>query len=235
MAVQIGSIWSNIRSAYLNSKFFWWAVTIVVPIIFVYFGVKVTPEKVPAIIVAISLFSTAAWSYINLLFPATWQSNSVFGNKIAVYLMFLTLFVIILIFSAGIVAFYASKIVRDDFSPNSLYVSGVELGNVGRIVDFVLEYHAIVFVGLFTLIDLLVLWGSNRSHDGWRRRFSNIIVFIDAPILLGLLIVDTLLKNATGSGREFSFYFFEAGAIAFQLLVGTIFAMVLDVVEDERA
>ena len=57
-----------------------------------------------------------------------------------------------------------------------------------------------------------------------RKKFSNVVLFVDVPILLSMLFIETLFHPIITT----SFYFFEAGVVSFQLIVGSFSVIALD-------
>lgn len=236
MAAKLGSISANSYHFFCKAPFISWTCIGILPLAAVLAWGNVGTDKIPALIVAMSLFSTAAWTYWHLLIPVVRDNKEIFGENNPIFVWFITFSVVLFIFSAYLILLYGWHVfLRDDFQPSDIYHFGD--GGLGSRLfsDLVLHHHGFVFILLYTIVDIFVWWGAAKSHDGWRRRFANIVVFVDAPILFGIAAISFFIRPLMEAPNTHSYYFFESGAIAFQLLVGTLLVIALNLVAEDQA
>ncbi len=101
-----------------------------------------------------------------------------------------------------------------------------EAAGISFVIRSLVYFHFLLFVLFFFLID--IVFAICLPNVGDKLRFKRVILFVDIPIIcaiLGTLAIKHGMENPKSPELSDAF---EAGAIAFQLVSGTIAAYLLD-------
>jgi hypothetical protein len=96
-------------------------------------------------------------------------------------------------------------------------------GGVDAFRAWIMEYHFAVYVGVFSLIDIVFCTLSPKRLE--RLKFRRVILFIDFPIACAIAGIVLLRRTVITDGSAMAF---ESGAIGFQLMSGSVAAYLLD-------
>lgn len=173
-------------------------------------------------VVFVSIITTTVYSFFFLIAPEFRSDRGL--SRWGAFLLSLVLFVA-LISSVLLASIYFDRtFLHKDVSQTYVYVVSQKLLPVPFAVNKFLSFHFGFFILLFVLIDIIFAWCSPKYSE--QLRFLKVIWFIDIPIILGVLVVVALtltLGQTQGNGDAF-----EAGAISFQFIIGSIGAYVMD-------
>lgn len=173
--------------------------------------------KLPAphhFLVSIAILSTAFYSVFAMLVPSMLSSRgfrSGFASGVVVGLIIFA-FLVSIIFSAS----YFNSAVGSSFIRVSLSDSA------HRSFEYILHLHGLIFVSLFTAVDLVYM--CQHSDEDVRRSFRRVIFLIDAPMLGAVAVTEIVVGPFMGSHQEI----FSAGCVSFQFVVGSIQVLIME-------
>lgn len=192
------------------------------------FGKQLTisSQTIPALIVMFAISSTSIWSYWFLLAPVV-RTFKRQGSLSSV--TFQCLFWTANVSSAILFVVYGYSVVVSDVHNGTQHVLDDVFAQLGVIGNILHSIHLVLFVGIYTLMDWIVARFGDDDDD--RAMFSSVVMFVDVPILLTMIVITTVLRPALGGYA----YFFEAGAISFQLIAGSLAVVGLEYLEKREA
>lgn len=189
-------------------------------------------ERYHYFIVLVSVITTVFYSFVFLIAPEfqTGRGLSRCGAWLLAILLFISLVVSAILISIYVDLTFSTR------SVENLYVNEAFVGafnplfsgsennishTVRLFVSGLVEAHFFIFVFVFFLIDVVFVLYSPKPEE--RVRFRRVCLIIDVPILIAVLVT-LLAKHVVREDGEF----FQAGAISFQFITGTIAAYMLD-------
>ena len=187
-------------------------------------------EKYSYFIVLVSVSATAGYSFLFLVAPEFDSTRGLTGAGTALLAgALLVAFVV----SGALLSIYVDLTFLNK-SQQDLYVTSAFTGIlrpllpespfVPDLVNIFVKHHFAIFVLVFSAIDLIFVKWSPRPHE--KERFHRVFVVIDVPILIGVFATSVVKSLISENGE-----LFEAGAISFQLIVGSFAAYLLDYYE----
>jgi hypothetical protein len=197
-----------------------------IPLFFFQRSIKVNENTIPGIVIVFAIFTTAAWSYKYLLVPVLQMEKEIFDDKPISKFVFNVLFGTSLAVSVFIFFVYCYALTGPASTSGAAAVKQAFFDVNSVAGPFLDDYHLIIFVLLYTAMDIIVAVGS--INQGVKRRFSDIVVFVDLPILFSMVFIGIILRPMIG----LQFYYFEAGVVSFQLIFGSLSVIGFDVLED---
>jgi hypothetical protein len=188
--------------------------------------ITVTEQTVPGIVLVFALSVTSVWSYIFLLLPI-YRKESLFDDKPTCWWVFHTIYWISIVLSAFFVFVYLVALSSEEETGAAAMAQAFEQVLTSPSIGGALyHYHLLVFVLLYTLMDMIVASASADTQIG--QKFANVVIFIDTPILFTMCFIEFLFHPIIKT----SFYYFEAGVVSFQLIASNFTVIALDIVAE---
>jgi cytochrome b561 len=182
-------------------------------------------HTLPGIVILFSMTTTLIWSYLYMLIPIVGERQGFPGIGGSVFHFLFWVWAIV----NFLTIFGYLWAISTPFAPNA----NEDFGYIQRLFEaalpgvggFLEELHPLLFVGIFTAMDFAV--ALFFQDEGVRRRFSNVVIFIDLPILVSFSFIEFLLRPYLHG----HFQIMEAGVVASQLIAGSLSAMGMSVLE----